>query len=266
LYGRDYIGHDSIYTRLHRLKQIQDTLASLNKQIILVFAAGKGSYYPEYIPDRLRAAPDTTNYSTHLKVAQQLGVTHIDFNRYFLSQKQVSAYPLYPQYGIHWSVYGMCLAADSIQRFIEHQRNIDLPNLYWDEVKWGKPDEYDYDVADGMNILFRLKTFPMAYPQLRFESDSNKTKPAVLVIADSYYWGMFNFGITQAFSESHFWFYNHQIYPDSYQSPLETSQVNLADEIARHDVIVLMATDATLHGLGWGFIERAHALYYPGGI
>ena len=72
---------------------------------------------------------------------------------------------------------------------------------------------------------------------------------------------MFNFGISNAFSNSHFWFYNQQIYPDSYQSPLETSQVDLGSEIAKHDVIIIMATEATLPNLGWGFINKAYNLF-----
>jgi hypothetical protein len=101
----------------------------------------------------------------------------------------------------------------------------------------------------------------MAYPRIQFQSDSGKTKPSVLVVSDSYYWGMYNFGISNAFSNSHFWFYNKQVYPDFYQNALETNQINLKDEIAKHDVIILMATEATLPGLGWGFIENTDNLF-----
>jgi len=79
-----------------------------------------------------------------------------------------------------------------------------------------------------------------------------------VVIADSYYWGMFNFGISNAFTNSHFWYYNQQIYPDSYHAPLETSQVSLQEEIDRHDLFIVMATEATLPDLGWGFIENTY--------
>jgi hypothetical protein len=50
--GTDFIGYDSIYQRMQRIKYIQDTLAKLNKNIIIIFAAGKGSFYPEYFPDQ----------------------------------------------------------------------------------------------------------------------------------------------------------------------------------------------------------------------
>jgi len=260
-YGTDFIGIESTTHRMQRLKYIQDTLSKLNKNLILIFAAGKGSFYPEYFPDSYKTKKGVTNYETHVKLAQKMGINFIDFNKYFIEHKNKSKYPLYPQYGNHWSYYGTCIVADSIIRYIEKKRKIDMPNLYWNGVDLCQPKETDYDVADGMNILFKLKSFNMAYPNIQFESDSKKTKPSVLVISDSFYWGMFGFGISNAFTNSHFWFYNQQIYPDSYQSPLETSQINLKEEIARHDVIIIMATEPTLPKLGWGFIENTYNLF-----
>lgn len=260
-YGTDFIGTDSIKRRIDKLRYIQDTLGKLDKQLILVFAAGKGSYYPEFFPEAYKTVKGTTNYEVHLALAEKAKLNYIDFNRYFIENKYKSPYPLYPQYGIHWSFYGQCLAADSLIRYIEALRNIDMPGIYWNRIRVEKPRQMDYDIAEGMNLIFKPKTFKMAYPELQFESPSEKTKPAALFIADSFYWGLFNFGFSDVFSESHFWFYNRQIYPDSYKTPLETSQVDLQKEISRHDVIVLLATEATLPGFGWGFIEQVHDLF-----
>jgi hypothetical protein len=187
-----------------------------------------------------------------------MGINHIDFNSYFVLNKDQSKYPLYPQYGIHWSYYGMYLAADSMIRYMEHSRGIDMPDLTWNETELAQPKEEDYDIADGMNILWRLKSFEMAYAPIRIKSGPEFTLPSVVVIADSYYWGMFSAGISNAFKESHFWYYNKQIYPESHHSPLETSQVSLKEEIDRHDLFVIMGTEATLPDLGWGFIENAY--------
>jgi hypothetical protein len=56
---------------MQRLKYVQDTLASLDKNLILVFAAGKGSFYPEYFPEKYKTEKGVTNYETHLELAQQ---------------------------------------------------------------------------------------------------------------------------------------------------------------------------------------------------
>lgn len=261
-YGADYIGTDSITNRMKRLQFIQDTLKKLNKDIILVFAPGKASYYPEYIPDNLKEKrTGITNFQKHLELANKYSLNYIDFRSYFLRNKYKSKYPLYPQYGIHWSTYGMCIAADSIIHYIEKKRKIDMPDLYWDKVDLEDPKEIDYDIADGLNLKWKLKSFKMAYPQLKFESGSNKIKPSVLVVSDSFYWEMFNFGITNSFSENQFWYYNEQIYPQSYTSPITPNQVNLKDELAKFDVIIIMATDLTISKLGWGFIENTYSVF-----
>ena len=260
-YGTDYIGQDSIEQRIDKLKFIQDTLAKMNKDILLVFAAGKGSFYPEYFPDKYHKDRGTTNYEKYIELAGNAGLKYLDFNRYFLDHKIDSKYPLYPQYGIHWSKYGMCLVADSMIRYIEDLRHIQMPHLYWDGVELDQPRGTDYDIADGMNIKFKLKSFDMAYPRVKFESDSGKVKPSVMVISDSYYWGIFDLGMSNVFSNNQFWFYNKKVYPESFKSDLLASDVNLHQAIAGHDVIILMATEATLPGLGWGFVERAYDMF-----
>jgi hypothetical protein len=260
-YGLDFIGNDSVNRCIERLKFVSDTLKKLHKNLILVFAAGKGTYYPEHFPDEFKHEKTTTNHDAFLKAAQNLGLDYIDFNTYFAESKTKSKYKLYPKYGIHWSTYGECLAADSIIKYIEHLRNITMPHIYWDavDVKPAKGD--DCDIGDGMNLLFGFSHDLLAYPRIQFQKDSGKTKPSVMVISDSFFWGMFNFGVFNAFSNSHFWYYNKQIYPDYYHSQLETDHVNLKDEIAKHDVIIIMATEATLPKLGWGFIENAYNLF-----
>ena len=260
-YGTDFIGKDSIEHRMKRLKFVQDTLSKLNKDLVLIFAAGKGTYYSEFFPDEFVTKKGITNYEYHLKWAKSLHINYIDFNSYFLKNKKTTKYPLYPQYGIHWSKYGMCLAADSIIHFIEKKRSIDMNAIYWDQVDMENPKEEDYDIADGMNLIFKLGSFKMGYPQLKFENSPQKIKPNLLVISDSYYWGMYNFGLSQVFDKSHFWYYNKEIYPETFSSPLAPLDVDLKKEINDHDVILLMSTQATLPDLGWGFIERMYQLY-----
>jgi hypothetical protein len=260
-FGSDYIGEDSIEHRIQRLKFIQDTLAALNKNLIVIFAAGKGSFYPEYFPDKYRIKKTTTNYAKHVELAGKAGLRFIDFNKYFHENKYKSKYPLYPQYGIHWSYYGMCIVADSIINFIEDIRKIDMPDLYWDKIDLSDATGSDYDIADGMNILWKLSSFKMAYPVIQTQPDSGKVKPSLLVIADSYYWDMYRYGFTKVFSKNDFEFYNKQIYHDPNEPPIDVSDVRLKDEIDNHDIFIIMATEANLPGMGWGFIEDAYNLF-----
>lgn len=259
--GKDFLGEDSISHTINRLKFISDTLNKLGKQLIVVFAAGKASFYPEYIPDSYLPIKEKTNYKSLSNEAKKIGLNVIDFNKWFMDNKYKSKYPLYPQQGVHWSTYGTALAADSLIKKIESLRHIDIPNLKITGVKLGSAFDVDYDIADGMNLLFKLKGFDVAFPYMKVDDTLGKVKPKVLVISDSFYWGMYNLGIANCFTNDHFWYYNKQVYPETFKQELLTNQLNIGNEIDKHDVIVIMATEATLRKISWGFIEEAESFY-----
>lgn len=261
--GTDFLGKDSIDHTIARLKFISDTLNKLGKQLIVVFAAGKASFYPEYIPDKYLPVRGPTNYGYMSEEAKKARLNVIDFNKWFIDNKRRSKYPLYPQHGVHWSTYGTALAADSLLRKIEELRHIDVPELAFDGVSMEPPHDVDYDIADGMNLLFRFKSFDVAYPRMLPVNTEGKTRPKVLVISDSFYWGMYGLGIANCFENDHFWYYNRQVFPESSSKELLVENVDLGDALARHDVFVIMATEATLRKISWGFIENAEQ-YYKG--
>ena len=260
-YGVDYIGTDSIAHRVARLKYIQDELsARYHKNLIIAITAGKGSYYPEFFPASPTYPKGPTNYETYVRLAKDSALQIIDFNSWFVENKNKSPYPLYPKYGMHWSVYGATLVADSLISCMESLRSIDMPSISYDRVKIKKAFQDDYDLGDGLNLLFKLPREKMAYPVIKFEPEEGKIKPSVLVIADSFYWNLFKLGITKAFSNSDFWYYNQEIFHGLGEPPGSTKQVDLWEQIQKHDVIILMATESNLPEFGWGFIESTYQL------
>lgn len=262
-YGKDFIGEDKVKKLIDRIKFVSDTLKKINKQLLIIFAPGKATFYPEYIPDIYRSDILNTNYKSLSKQINESDVYCIDFNKWFIDNKNRSKYPLFPQYGIHWSIYGGALAADSIIKKIEFLRKIDMPNLIYDQVELKQPHGLDYDIASGMNILFKLKSYDMAYPHIIFEKDSAKTKPSVLTISDSFYLTLYDFGISNAFANNDFWYYNARVYPQAYSGEFSTDNLNHVKEIESHDVFIVMATEANLASIGWGFLEELEH-YYKG--
>jgi hypothetical protein len=266
--GEDFIGEENIDKKIRKLKFIQEYLKEeRNIDLILVFEPGKASFYPENIPDRyLDNVSANTNFNSFLKKAIEHEIKFIDFKAYFNSIKGTTKYPLYPQYGIHWSVYGMSYAADSLISYIEDLRTIDLPEYYIDSLQVETYSRRpDYDVGKTLNLLFRLREKEkLAYPVYRFEDNTDKDKPMVLTIADSYYWNIFNTRIPKnLFQNEAFWYFNKQIYPDSYYEPKHVGDINLKEEIEKQDVIFLMITERFLFKFGWNFIEDVFKLYGP---
>ncbi len=254
--GQDFMGLDSIDLLVTQIKFVSECLAKRGKQLMIIFAPSKASFYPEYIPDSYPKINDSTNYKFLSSAIKQTSLNVIDFNKWFVDNKYKSKYPLYPKYANHWSNYGAVLAADSIINYIQHLRNIDMPNLIYDKIDMKQPFGIDYDIADGMNLITRLKSVDMAYPRISTEDARNKIKPNVLVVSDSFYWGMYYFGIANSFSNEHFWYYNEQVYPESNKYSLLVDELDIEKEINAHDVFIVMATEHTLSTIGWGFLEN----------
>ncbi|MDB5258065.1 MAG: hypothetical protein JWM14_2760 [Chitinophagaceae bacterium] len=262
-YGQDFIGDDKIKERMEKLKFICESFNKLNKTIIVVFAPGKGFYYPEYIPDEYKAKRSTTNIERYIHYAKTLGINYIDFNQYFMDNKKKYNYLLYPKHGVHWSMYGSDIAADSIVRYVERVRGIDMPNLYWkdSETVYGPDTEndVDYDIAKGMNLLFKFPADQMRYPNVQCEPYDGKTRPSVIVVGDSFYWGMKGY-IQNSFADnSQFWYYNKSIFYQK-EGTASTEMVNIKQEIDQHDVYILLATPGNLANFPWSFIDNTYKM------
>jgi hypothetical protein len=263
-YGRDFIGAKKINDYIEKLKCVQDTLRKKNKLLLVALAPGKASYYPEYIPRKYHGSPAVSNYLYFREALKAKKLDHIDYNRHFVEQKHKSPYPLYPQYGIHWSSYGSIMAFDSLTRYIESKLNTDVPDLKIRGIELSDSlRNTDDDIIKGMNLLLERKSFPMAYMDYEVVYDSTKhKKPSLLVIADSFWWYIYSTSIPAAtFSNHEFWFYNEAMYPQSFTSQVLVSETDYFARIRAFDVIVLLYTEATLARFGDGFVQMAYETY-----
>lgn len=264
--GANFVGKDSINNVLRRTKVLQEYLKrEKNIDLIIVFEPGKASYYPEFIPYRYYPEKKTiSNYLYYSHQCKSMDINCLDLNAWFMAMKDTIKYPLYPKYGVHWSTYGMCLASDTLIKFIEKTRNIDMPDLYWDRMTvTDKLKDVDFDIELTLNLLFQLPHETMAYPELKFKNPLGKTRPNVLVIADSYFWSIYNNKIPEnSFNNHQFWYYNTTIYPDIWG---ETAKIvdHSKDKayIEKQDVIIIMITELNLYRSFFGFVDRNFEIY-----
>ncbi len=257
-YGRDFIGDSLIRARVQRLKYLQDTLAASGKLLFVSIAPGKTQFYPDYIPNHLRGEKSITNYEKFLSIAEASGLNVLDFNAWFLQMKDTSRYPLYPKTGIHWSHYGMNLYFDSISKYIEKHKNVDIPDYLVSDYKLSTNYQTpDRDIEDGMNLLFPISNFPLAYGHDTVMT-AGKTKLKAMVVSDSFFWGLYGKGLMYwVFNDGEFWFYNREIFQPSNTSYSLAANVDVHNEIMEKDVIMLLTTDANLRQFPWGFDETA---------
>jgi len=258
--GADFIGESEINFKIDRLKYIQDYLSFKGIDLITVLAPGKGSFYPEYIPDKyLMDKNANTNYSFYQKGMASLGMNFIDLNDHFKQIKNKTKYPLYPEKGGHWTEYGMYLAMDSIVRYIENKRNIDAPDIVLENVVMSADmRDPDDDIEKIMNLYQTIPTKEMPYVDLSFKTEG-KVKPKVLVISDSYFWQAIMKNIPQTVFDfdNSFWYYFNTV--ALIDKPV--SELNLEQEVLKYDVVLLISTDGTLERFPFGVEHRMYDVF-----
>lgn len=260
--GEDFVGKEAIDLQIEKIKVIEQELNKKNVLLLFAFAPGKGSYFPENIPKEYlkKYVKDSTNYSYYTLACRKAGFNLVDLRSYFLSIKDTIKHPLFSQVGVHWTDYAAFLAIDTIVKKIEEIKKIKLYDFkissfeYRDTIK-----RADKDAENMMNLFCSLPAYKMAYLKIDYFKDSNSVKPNLLTISDSYFSTVVATGIVDSvFSGWSYWNYN------ACASSNKASKIfNLKYELEKRDVILLMATDATLGQFPYGFIDNVYELYAP---
>ena len=254
--GETFIGEEKINTTVQQIKLIQEMLKAKGVTLLPVFALGKASYYPEFIPDRYIAKSwGTNNYQVYLNALNEQQVEMIDFNRYFCDRKDQFEHPLYCDLSAHWTVYAASQAVDSLVRFME--RRTQQPQAHFEITGFETTYlmEQDDDLYRMMNLMLPIKHNTIDQPKFSF---TEGYKPKVLTISDSYWWTVWAWNVAlpqHIFSDGGFWFYNKTVYPE--RTPVQNVEsVDYKQEIESQEFVLLVCTEATNHLWPYGFTER----------
>lgn len=256
--GRDFLGADSILLLADKLALIQQNLASQQKQLLVCLAPGKGSYFIDKMPSAYSRKNKERNHPEFVKALSQRKIPLFDIQTWFLNLKAKTPYPLFPKTGIHWSSYGEYLVADSLIKRVAELAQKPLPHLQLLSIEQdSNPRDRDDDIELGMNLLRDLPDFKMAYPKFRIVPlNADQKAPKVLVIGDSFYYGMYNWGMMEhVFVNGEFWYYNHERLIPKMPSSNVSELTNYASKVQDFDVILLLITEANLPRFGFGMIE-----------
>lgn len=264
--GRDFRSRKWIDDKISKLQYLQKYLWDSHKILLLVvIPPSKSIFWPERIPGRfMKKERMQPNLEYFLEKAKQKGIHHIDYNEMFLQRKDTSTFPLFPTTGIHWTDYGAWLAADSLFRYLSSTWNFVFPKMILDSLEIsGKARNQENDINKAMNLIWEIKHPDYAYAHVRYESDSSLLKPSALFVGDSFYWEWYyQEFIKNMFRNVEFWYYDREIYPESFNLKKSTGVVNLAEAIPGYDLIVLFEVEAGGGNPGSGFIDRAYAEYF----
>lgn len=263
--GKNFLGKDEINDRIAKTKLVSDSLSARGIDLVILLAAGKASFFPEYFPDSLPPNSKTiSNYDYFSTALDSAGIKNIDFNKWFVNMKDTSRYKLFTKGGIHWSKYGEYLVADSLIKYIEGIRGVNIPEYYFESIELSNIPRYrDNDIGEGMNLIFLHSPNELAYPALKIIKNDTDANIKAMVVADSYYWELYNEGLSRdIFNYGQFWYYNKKIYSqEPGWSPTPVEEVDIRYEVEKNDIVFILQTEATLYRYAFGFIEKQVELY-----
>jgi len=257
--GGNYQGRKHFDELGGQLRSLRDSLTRMNVDLLVMMAAGKGSYFPEFHPEPYASRPPArTNEEELLRVLQINRIDHLNFNAWFRDMKSTTAHPLFPKLGIHWTKYGQYLVMDSLINYLEINRQMDMPDLMLDSLEIS-PEQRgtEADIYLGMNLFGKPAGYPLAYPHWRVENP-DKPQPKVLVVGDSFYWSLYlHQGLSDKFfAGGDFWYYFNRVMRGG-QDRGAASELDLKHELAKYDLVILWETESHYHRLSNGFLKAA---------
>ena len=261
--GRTFTGSDAIAEKIMKVKVLQDTLKKKGIDIVLMFVPTKEYFMAEdVIPEEYMAyqKQDRNDYSEYVRMSRAQHLNFMDFNRILKYYRNQYGYPLYPQFGTHWSYFAECLAADTLIRYLEVLTQRQIPHLVSNKIDYPeKPRGRDNDGA--LTIHLNEECTPLAYPVVAINKLPNTPPTKVLGIADSYYRGFGYLRVTEhCFNLGDYWYYYSSVNPNPFEKR-EVWEFDLKKKIEQNRVILIMDCSVNLKNFGHGFIEDAYELY-----
>lgn len=249
-----------------KLKFIQTELETrYQTKLLVVVAPSKASYYPEYLPDYFEFQNESmSNSSMYKQGFQKKQIPYIDFDSYFVTQKETTAYPLFPKLGTHWSLYGGMMAIDSILHRMGDitGKNIARLDLAKKLVVSTTPRGTDDDIGRGLNLFQKLESDTMAYFENYKKIDSTHYKPKVILLGDSFIYTMWNAWVPHQYfdkSATQFWYYFNDVIAADYSiKGKKTRDIDWLNYLKEADMLVMVYNPNTIKSFGSGFIGAAY--------
>lgn len=234
--------------------------------IIVALAPGKASYYPEYLPEGYVQEDESRwnrSYKVWRKLVEESELTLVDLWGEF---KDVEG--AFPKNGIHWCEWVQVDAYNILRDSIATATGMNPAGLVIDSTYYSTEMEgTDQDIESGLNLWQDLEDLETKYYKSRWADSEVLDRPKVLVVGDSYAWGIVNRGVLKhSFNEGEFWYYNNVVHGPAYlgtgnfgKKPGELHDIatreGLIKTLSGFDAVVLLSTDANLYKFPFKFGE-----------
>lgn len=260
--GADFAGEEAIRARLAALARIDAALRARGGAALLVVVPSKATARPELVPKGTPRPSGPRNREAYVRLAAETGAPVLDLTPSLLDFQRRTGHLVFSPYGIHWTALGAVLGMREAMERLAAETARRLPRVELLGVDADAPPlPVDRDIADGMNLLFDLPPIRVAAPRVRVDAEG-AFRPRALVVADSNFWNVFDLALAdEAFSSLRFWFYANELHEHGRPTDVAKGPAAVARLVDEADVVILLASEANLPRLGWGFLEEADRLF-----
>lgn len=255
--GSKYKGDKYIDSVVNDLQALNSKLNAQGKKLLVCITPCKESFYTEYLPDTCIAKITSKNYySNYNSCLNASNIPFLDLNNYFLKLKTSSKYPLFTQGAVHWTSYGAHLALDTLLKRISAEINKQVNLIRIKSVELSDSARNgDDDISRAMNLLQNINSEKLAYPSTEYVYNNDSCyKPKVLLIGDSFYYGLNNTWIplTVFSKESYFLYYFRKAISYADKPDTDVQNLDLEKELKNTDIVILFFSIGTLDNFPYG--------------
>jgi hypothetical protein len=248
------------------LNKVKGVLDEYGITLMTFITPSKNVIYPEYLPTPKynTTSVDANPREYFSKRFQETGLPCFEMNEYFKLMKDTCSFYLFPPTSHHWN-FSCVYATDSLMRFMEQLRDIQMPriqygNVYKAECRIG--EDKNHDMEAELNLLRPIKYDPkFAYKELDYQivTDSATTKPSALFIGNSFLLlrTIAYIPPEEVFSDFQLWYYNKVAYQGLNPQIDSVSHLNRLDYLVDADYIVFSSSASQLYRATEGFAEDA---------
>jgi hypothetical protein len=250
--GENLISQSELELKLDSMNVLASLLADKGKKLIVLIAPNKYRFYSEKVD--LECNPDQTNYGLFKAGFEKADYTVFDFIELFPKMK--TEYPLMPRSGTHWSLYGAFMSATMVQDSLVRWGYAGAPleiSAFETDIH---PRETDKDLHDLLNVMTFAPAEELAYPKSDYHDEK---KPRILVVGDSFYETFYRNGIHSNVyhKESKHLYYNKKMFGQDRSTGQLINQHDVAIELEKSDVVMIVSNEVALGTFGWGFLTDA---------
>lgn len=264
--GLDFIGQGQVEYHADHTAILQKHFAGRNARMLVVLTPSKLRCMPELLPGYSLPSTRPNNYDAFTEAFKRMGVDFLDLEQVLKQKIQDQPHRIFPKTGTHWTDVGAFWGARYILNEMEKRdgRNYRHMRIVNPEMSTDMRDT-DADAGDLLNLISDLPPDTIAYPVLQMEPASpDKFRPRVLVIADSFWWKIYNQHIHRdVFAPgSQYRYYNYEVFSDQWEDAKYVHNFDLKQSVESVDWVIICLNEGNMHRYPFGFVDQVLSLYY----